>query len=555
MPQSGEGGKLRSALAPGWGGLRLSWFEPVAVYEPLVDVVQAPSAPEYVETAPRLEPTAGYGAHRRRRRLKRRVSPWLLPAILAFQAALSIRLVWANTAFNDEALYLWSGHLEIAHLLHGTNIPEFQTYFSGAPVIYPILGAAVDSYGGLAAARLLSLAFMLAATCLLYATTRRLFGRTAGVIAAALFAFLGPVQYLGAFATYDAMALFLISLAAFLTVIARRRLSEPLLIMAALVLALADATKYSAALWDPVVILLAIFTATRGEWLRKVLRGVRFAVYVSATITIAIFHNGGNGYISGILFTTIARQAGAVPSGVILRDSAYWIGILLLVALRGIVISDNPRTRMLCVTLAGAVLLAPLEQARIHTETSLDKHVAFGAWFGAIAAGYVLARAVEKSKYAKWRIAAGTALLIALFGFIQANTFYAAWPNSRSIVSLMRNVENSSSGRTLAEQGAVVDYYLNMPPARLTDTFGFSYRDGPKANKLKGTLAYVDAIHAHAFAVIELDFSFTARRARDDQILAAVENTPGYHLVATAPWRSNFGHNLFMLWKYEPRER
>ena len=38
------------------------------------------------------------------------------------------------------------------------------------------------------------------------------------------------------------------------------------------------------------------------------LRGVRFAVYVSATITIAIFHNGGNGYISGILFTTIAKK-------------------------------------------------------------------------------------------------------------------------------------------------------------------------------------------------------------------------------------------------------
>ena len=235
-PQSGEGGKLRSALAPGWGGLRLSWFEPVAVYEPLVDVVQAPSAP-ICRNGPSARADSGLRSAPQAASPQEACFSMAAAAILAFQAALSIRLVWANTAFNDE-LYLWSGRLEIAHLLHGTNIPEFQTYFSGAPVIYPILGAAVDSYGGLAAARLLSLAFMLAATCLLYATTRRLLGRTAGVIAAALFAFLGPVQYLGAFATYDAMALFLISLAAFLTVIARRRLSEPLLIMAALVLAL-----------------------------------------------------------------------------------------------------------------------------------------------------------------------------------------------------------------------------------------------------------------------------------------------------------------------------
>ena len=58
---------------------------------------------------------------------------WLL-AVLVIQAALSVRLVWANTAFNDEALYLWSGRWEIAHLVHGTTIPQFQRYFSGAPV-------------------------------------------------------------------------------------------------------------------------------------------------------------------------------------------------------------------------------------------------------------------------------------------------------------------------------------------------------------------------------------------------------------------------------------
>ena len=42
--------------------------------------------------------------------------------------------------------------------------------------------------------------------------------------------------------------------------------------------------------------------------------------------------------------------------------------------------------------LAVAGMLAPLEQARIHTITSLHKHVDFGAWLAAPAAGYALAQ-------------------------------------------------------------------------------------------------------------------------------------------------------------------
>ena len=72
--------------------------------------------------------------------------------------------------------------------------------------------------GGLAGARLLSLCFMLGATALLYATTLRLFGRRAAVCAAAVFVILGPTQDLGAFATYDAMAIFLIALATWFAV-------------------------------------------------------------------------------------------------------------------------------------------------------------------------------------------------------------------------------------------------------------------------------------------------------------------------------------------------
>src|SRR5579872_4174273 len=100
--------------------------------------------------------------------------PWPLLAVLAVQAALSASLVRTRTAFGDEALYLSAGHLEWSHWLHGSQIPVYQTWFSGAPVLYPPIGAIADSLGGLAAARVLSLFCMLGVTSFAWGTATRL---------------------------------------------------------------------------------------------------------------------------------------------------------------------------------------------------------------------------------------------------------------------------------------------------------------------------------------------------------------------------------------------
>ena len=110
------------------------------------------------------EPRGGGGMPR-----PRFLAAWPLLAVLLVQAGLSLRLVRADTAYQSEAAALWSGHLQWAHWLHGEAIPPFPAFFSGAPVMYPPLGAAADSIGGLTGARVLSLVFMLAATALLWA--------------------------------------------------------------------------------------------------------------------------------------------------------------------------------------------------------------------------------------------------------------------------------------------------------------------------------------------------------------------------------------------------
>ncbi len=122
-----------------------------------------------------------------------------LLAILAVQAVLSLRM--HNTAFEDEALYLSAGHQELAHLLYGVPLPnDYASFFSGSPVLYPLLGALADTWGGLAAARHVSLLTMLTATGLLYSLTRRLFNERIGLCAALIFSVTESAIFLGNFA-------------------------------------------------------------------------------------------------------------------------------------------------------------------------------------------------------------------------------------------------------------------------------------------------------------------------------------------------------------------
>src|ERR1700722_7096161 len=270
---------------------------------------------------------------------------WLLPVVVALQVALSARLIWANTAFQDEGLYLWAGHLEWAHWLHGTQIPDYASYFSGAPVLYPPLGALANHYGGLAGARLLSLSFMLLATILLHGITRRLFNRGAANFAASLFGVLAATEFLGAFATYDAMALTLMAVSAWLAVVSAGRGSivrTPLLLLSGIVCALADATKYATALWTPIVIGLVVLLVWRRSG-----RGAGIIFTLSFTLSIAIgLHVGGASYWQGVKFTTLSRQQGdASPIGV-LYTSLGWIAVVLALAvMRAIMISSRERGR------------------------------------------------------------------------------------------------------------------------------------------------------------------------------------------------------------------
>ena len=236
--------------------------------------------------------------------------------MLLVQAALSVRLLWSNTAFQDEALYLRAGHLEWARWLHDAPIPNFPAYFSGAPVLYPPLGALADSVGGLAAARILSLCFMLGVTTLLWGTAARLYGQRAALLATALFATLAGTQFLGAFATYDAMALFLLALAAWLGVRSadgQGWTRAILLVATGIVLVAADAVKYATALFTPVVIVVVAVTVWRKHGGRGGLAAGLTVLGSWLLLVIVALTAGGREYWQGITTSTLARPESSFP--------------------------------------------------------------------------------------------------------------------------------------------------------------------------------------------------------------------------------------------------
>jgi 4-amino-4-deoxy-L-arabinose transferase-like glycosyltransferase len=480
---------------------------------------------------------------------------WPLIVVLCVQAVLSARLIWANTAFQDEGLYLWAGHLELSHLFNGTKIPAFGTYFSGAPVIYPPIAAFADSAGGLAAARLLSLLFMLGATALLWGMTARLFGRRSAVLAAALFALLGPTQLLGSLATYDAMALFLMALAAWCAV--RGRYNEDSagwMFLSGTALLLANITTYATILYDPVVIVLAIMAARPAPGMRRALtRGGMILVHVTVAIVVLAAATGSE-YRIGLSGTTLSRAQGVNSVLSVLMSTAQWIGLLTALALVGVMLSYFGRSRFLgrptVPVLAAAVLLAPIEQARIHTLVSLDKHLDLGAWFAAAAAGFALSRLTRsRTRVARAVVAASICALLAVSAYLGATqaTVMANWPGSAALIAKLRPLTDNS-GRFLAENPSVEEYYLPDTSWRQwSSTTSITTPSGSIQNENGKLASYINAIRIHYFSLIVMDFRNTPDL--DARLIHEMRNERHYKLVATVP----FGHGVagdYQIWRW-----
>ncbi len=507
---------------------------------------------------PQAEPEAGaaYVAARRRTR----VSRVILLAVLCLQAILSLRL--HNTAFEDEALYVYSGHMELQHLLHGTALQgQYASYFSGSPVLYPVAAGFLNGLGGLAAARMLSLAEMLSITVLLYSLTRRLFNERIALCAAVLFSVSESAIFLGNFATYDATCLFLLACAAWIAV-RTAGFRWPVFLMAAPVAALAVGVKYAGLLFVPTIAALPMLAGWPRRGRRVVLYPPAFVAAVAGLLYGAL-KLGGKPYMTAISSTTTNRVQGVTPVATLLRESAEWGGLIFLLALIGtaayawrirtdpeeLIAPAGGRFRRLClgVVLSGTALLAPAYQAHLHTDISFQKHIGFGLFFAAPIAGLGLSRLLG-DHFRRPHIAVGIWSLALVLGLVQSAHLYQVWPNSKQFVRAFSNYLKPHA-RYLVEVPEVPIYYLlghaDAQPRQFTSTFYINYRNSKRV-LLSGTVGFTAAVDAGYFDVVAYNNEVTG--AADAVLAQALSASKDYYLAAEIHITDVFGPGDYFIW-------
>src|SRR6266480_6578715 len=230
---------------------------------------------------------------------------WLpLPLILLFQAITSL-VALRNTAFQDEALYLFAGRQIILSWMGKTTYLEpFGLYFSGYPSFYPVIGGGLDFLGGLEAARLFSLLCMLIVTTCLYFMTIEFFDRKSALIAALLFACEGSVLFLGRLATYDAFCLCLLALAVMLSLRASKAASAKTLLAFGPLLVLAVAAKYAGLLFVPTVLALLAWWSWKHKGLEEMFVRLGIALFSLVVSGFIVFLNIDKQVLNGLSFTT-----------------------------------------------------------------------------------------------------------------------------------------------------------------------------------------------------------------------------------------------------------
>lgn len=524
--------------------------------------------------------------------LARRFLQHPVTAICAVQAGLSLSLIWSNTAFADEAQYLASGKLEWDHWLHGSAIPTYLTStLSGSPALYPPLGALADDFGGLAGARVLSLLFMLAATVLLYGTALRLFGRNAAIIGAALWALSEPAIRL-AFATFDPLSVLLTALSAFLVVRAgygRRRIM--LAASAAAILALANATAYSGIIIDPVIIAFAFLV-----WLplmrikQAALHTTAFSAFLLTFFSALI---AASGSWSGLESTVINRSGTDHQSVLlVLSDSWGYSGLIAVLAAIGVVAAFGAESRnsALLMTLLGVTaLVVPAAQFREQTAWSLDKHLAYGILFAAIAAGYGCSTLIQWLPGVRRELAVFFCAIAFIYptanSWESAWSVYHAWPDAGSYITKFKPIAAHNSGIIdITETGPenVAEYYTpqggdwkRWTAALPLDPAGVPQKDW--------TSHYLSQLRSGKYGVIALFYGTTFSSApylpgsfvlspppkgANQEFLGYVAKNSGqpglpaltqalqhdadYKLVASGPYNSAHQHSIFAIWVRRP---
>jgi hypothetical protein len=278
---------------------------------------------------------------------------------------------------------------------------------------------------------------------------------------------------------------------------------------------------------------------------------------------------GGSTYWHGISQTTLTRAGGAASPLQVLADAWSWTGVIIALALCGVVASwtsrRNPTRTWLLAVLTAAALLGPLEQAHLHSLDALNKHVGLGAWFAAIAAGYAVDKFITAAPAGQPRTLSCAACVIALafpvsLGAAQSHEFATSWPNSTSFIAIFRPLASHGTGHLLVEDPSIAEYYLpaghdwqRWSSTRNIVLPGGTSTGGPIHGDVVGAgdPAVFEHYIAHGyFSLVALNFDDTT--ALDHRIATELHRSPRYHTIGVVPYDIGTTMGTYVIYRYEP---
>ncbi len=474
-----------------------------------------------------------------------------LPLILLFQAITSL-LALHNTAFQDEALYLFAGRQIVLTWMGKTPYLEpYGLYFSGCPSFYPVIGGLLDFLGGLEAARLFSLLSMLIVTTCVYFLTCEFFGRRSALIAAFLFACEGSVLFLGRLATYDAFCLCLLALTVMLSLRASKAASAKTLLAVGPLLVLMVTAKYAGLLFVPTVLALITCWCWKNKGLEEMFIRLGITLFSLVVSGFIAFHSLDKQVLTGLSFTTTNRVSFTqVPPILVMQHIAQMEGIFFGLAFLGLLLCGRQRL-LTGLLLFGSALLVPLYHTYKGELISLDKHLAFSMFFLAPLAGFVVASLVallqKRSIRLSWFTALALCLLTFPLGLQQARSLYSVWPSTTQLTAFLHPRVQQGVGHYLAEDHDVLRYNLQNETSnwQWSSLDWFVYTDKEK-HDLSGEPAYKAAIQEGYFDLIELSYGYHTPLAK--QLTQYLTASKHYDLIAKIPCNTSYGQGYFWLW-------
>jgi hypothetical protein len=281
-----------------------------------------------------------------------------------------------------------------------------------------------------------------------FLAARRLWGQSAGLWSAALFAFTGTVVFTAGFATYDMPSLALLAASVYFAIEGTEDHFVPiqlvLIILSGVSIAGSFFVKYINIAFLPALIAIIVI---RKKWLGL--------VFSAATITIAAKFTAD--HWSGIQ-TLIAYKGGhgnsygSTPQA-ILYEVFYFVGPLLILAISGV--GSVKKNWVLALVLTLASLITPVYHLVFNDPLALMKQMSWAALFAVIPAGVAMARL--KVNWMKLILFA----VFVVYGTYQVRVLEQFYPDLTTVDAYLQQNVQSTDCNILVDDNWTVRWALN----------------------------------------------------------------------------------------------